>query len=180
MKTTGIGARGKEYPVPSKTGTKISNIIRTGIMLKKDKDNNQAEIEENKKLLIPHAENLAGLCGQKSVRFKCSFGLADIKFSDSIKFLKKDITKIKNILGPLFEQMFSKEITYAVNVADIPEIKKILGKNYERLVSEQENFKHKPKIRDMLADGDNPTGKKLRKFIYIEQSKPSVAFTGVE
>ena len=176
MSVVGIGARKKEFDVPTKNAQKISRIIRDGLRLKGLLETIKQEIEQNNQLLIPHAENFAGIAGQKSVAFRSGDGMAEVKFSDSISYSEKDMQKVKNILGPLFDQAFSRETSYAVNMIDIPEIEKLLGKDYDRLISEQTSHKHKKKLRDMLADGDSKISKKLREVIFIEPKKPSVVF----
>ena len=175
----GLGARKKEFEVPTKNARKIAPLIKNGIHLKQQLGLIKIGIEENNKLLIPHAENLAGLSGQKKVGFKSHDGMVEITFSESLIYDEKDIPKLKKILGPLFEQVFSRETTYAVNVIDIPEIKKMLGKKYDSLIKEQTIHKHKQKLRDMLSDGDSETAGKLRNIITIEPKNPAIKFETV-
>ena len=172
----GIGARNKEFEIPTKNARKISPIISKGVKLIQQLEAIRQEIEKNNQLLIPHAENLAGLSGQKKVGFKSPDGIVSVTFSDSLLYSEKDIPKIKAILGPLFDQVFSAETTYAVNMVDIPEIRKLLGKNYETLIKEQTSHKHKTKLRDMLSNGDSETSKALRDVVTIEAKKPAVKF----
>jgi len=175
----GIGAQKKEIEVPNKNAQKIVRIIRDGLRLKELIEATKQDIEKNNQLLIPHAENLAGISGQKSVAFRSQDGTVEVKFTDGIKYQKKDIPKIQGILGPLFDQAFSRDTTYAVNVIDIPEIKKLLGKKYDSLVKEQTIYSHRNKIRDMLSDGDSKVSRELRKVIFIEPKKPSIRFDKV-
>ena len=176
MTVIGIGARKKEFEVPPKNGRKIGQIIRKGVLLKQQLETTKQEIEKNNQLLIPHAENLAGMSGQKTVAFKDHNGLVTVKFGDTILYEEKDIAKIKTILGPVFDTVFSRETSFAVNMTDIPEIQKLLGKNYEKLIQEQTKHKHKTKLRGILSDGDSDVSKKLRDVISIEPKKPSVSF----
>jgi len=179
MTVVGIGARKKEFDIPTKTARKIAPIIKNGIHLKQQQGLIKLGLEENNRLLIPHAENLAGISGQKKIGFKSPDGMVEVTFSESLIYNEKDIPKLKKILGPLFEQVFSRETTYAVNVVDIPEIKELLGKKYESLIKEQSSHKHKPKLRDMLSDGDSETAKKLRDVITIEPKNPAVKYETV-
>ena len=175
----GIGARNKEFEIPTKNARKIGPCIKKGVQLIARAKTILNEIEENNKLLIPHAENLAGISGQKKVGFKSPDGIVSVIFSDSLLYEEKDIPKIKKILGPLFDQVFSAETTYAVNMVDIPEIRKLLGKDYETLIKEQTSHKHKTKLRDMLSNGDSETSKALREIVIIEAKKPAVKFETV-
>ena len=179
MTVIGIGAQKKEYEIPPKTGRKITQIIRKGVDLKQQLETTKQEIEKNNQLLIPHAEHLAGMSGQKTVSFKSHNGKVTVKFGDVIIYVEKEIPKIKEILGPLFDTFFSRETSFAVNLTDIPEIEKLLGKNFSRLIQEQTTHKHKTKIRTILSDGDSDVSKKLRDVISIEPKKPSVSFETV-
>jgi len=179
MTVVGIGARKKEFDIPTKNSRKIAQIIKEGVQLKKQLEEIKHQIEANNQRLIPHAENLAGISGQKTVSFKSHNGLVTVKFGDTIIYEEKDIPKIKGILGPLFDQAFSRETSFAVNITDIFEIKKLLGKNFEKLIKEQTTHKHKKNLRDLLSDGDNEISKKLRAVIMIEAGKPSISFETV-
>jgi len=179
MPVVGIGARKKEIDVPSKNAQKIVRIIRDGVRLKQLIEVTKQDIEKNNQLIIPHAENLAGISGQKSVGFRSQDGTVEVKFTDGINYQQKDMPKIQGILGPLFDQAFTRETTYALNLIDIPEIKKLLGKKYDMLVKEQTIYSHKNKIRDMLSDGDSETSRELRKVIFIEPKKPLIRFDKV-
>lgn len=176
MSAVGIGLRAKEIDIPAKTSQKVDRIIRAGVALRKRLNEVQQAIEANNLLIIPHAENMAGISGQKKVGFQSKEGFVEIRFSDNIVYRESDMTKIKVILGPVFDQAFSRETAYALNLTDIPEIKRLLGKNYDQLVKEQTIHKHKKKLRDMLCDGDSETSKKLREVILIEPNKPSITF----
>ena len=176
MSAVGIGLRAKEFEIPAKNSQKIDRIIKAGVALRKRLGEVQQAIEANNQLIIPHAENLAGISGQKKVGFQSKEGFVEIRFSDNIVYRESEMTKIKGILGPVFDQAFSRETVYALNLTDIPEIKRLLGKNYDQLVREQTIHKHKKKLRDMLSDGDSETSKKLREIILIEPNKPSITF----
>jgi hypothetical protein len=172
----GIGARKKEYPVPTNNARKIAAIIADGIRLQEQLAQIKAEIEKNSQLLIPHAEHLSGLSDQKTVMFRSEDGQATVKFGDQLIYSEKEVAKAEKILGPLFDQAFSRETSFAVSILDIPEIEKKLGKDFDRLVKKQTTHKHKPKLRELLADGDSQIGMKLREVIVIEATKPSVKF----
>ena len=176
MSAVGIGFRGKELEIPKKNSQKIDRIIRAGVALKKRLAEVQAAIDRNNELIIPHAENLAAISGQKKVAFTSREGYVEVRFSDSIVYNEKDMKKIKELLGPIFDQAFSRETVYALNLTDIPEVKRLLGKDYEKLVKEQTWHKHKKYLRDMLTDGDSEVGKKLREVILISPNKPSITF----
>ena len=175
----GLGLRKQEVPIPKKNADRIGRIIRDGVRLRTQLETIKQAIEKNNELLIPHAENLAGVSGQKSVAFKSDIGIVEVKFSDAIKYLEKDMPKIKEILGPLFDQVFSTETTYAVNMTSIPELKKILKKKYDELIKEQDRYSHKKKLRDLLCDGDSEMTAELRKHVYLEPGKPTISFTEV-
>ena len=179
MTVVGIGAQKKEFDIPTKNARKIAQIIQEGVRLKKQSDEIKQQIEANIQQIIPHAENFASISGQKTVSFKSNNGLVTVKFGDTVLYEEKDIPKLKGILGPLFDQAFSRETLFAMNLTDIPEIQKLLGKNFERLIKEQSSYKHKPKLRGLLSDGDSKLSKELRKVIMIEAKKPSVSFETV-
>ncbi|MBA7533149.1 hypothetical protein ES705_25384 [subsurface metagenome] len=174
-----IGTRNKEIEIPSKNANKIARIIKEGLKLKNLSDDLKQEIEKNKLLLIPHAENAMGLTSQKKVIFKCQEGTAEITFSDAVKYLEKDMVKFRKILGPLFDQAFTTDTSYAVSVANIPELKAALGKKYDTLIKEQTTHTHRKKLRDMLSDGDSETSKKLRGLVLIEDKKPTISYKNV-
>ena len=180
MSTVGIGARQKEIPVPTQNGRKIAELIREGIKLQIQIGILKGQLEENNKLLIPHAEHLAAMSDQKTVGFKAPTGKVTITFGDLINYAEKDMPKIKKILGPLFDKAFSTLVTYDVNAEDIPDIKKLLGKEYERLIAEQPIYTHTKELRNLLSDGDSKVGEKLRDVIIIEQARPKVKYETVK
>jgi len=174
-----IGARNKKIEVPTKNANKIAILIKKGLKLLSTIDELKAEIENNNQLLIPHAENAMGITGQKKIVFTSDIGTAEITFSDAILYDEKNMEKFKKILGPLFDQAFTTDTGYAVNVVDIPELKKALGNKYETLIKEQTTHKHRQQLRDMLSDGDSETAKKLRELVLIENKKPSITYKNV-
>jgi hypothetical protein len=176
MNVVGIGARKKKFDVPTKNARKIAEIIRDGVKFMKNLEVIKGKIEETKQRIIPYAENLAGISGQKTVAFKSVDGQVKVVFGDQIIYKEKDIMKIKAILGPLFDTAFTCTTTFAVNLVDIPEIKKKLGKDFDRLIQEQKTHKHKQKLRDLLSDGDSEVSKQLREVILIEAKSPSITF----
>jgi len=176
MSAVGIGLRAKEIDIPKKNSQKIDRIIKDGVRLKKHLEDTKQEVERNNQLLIPHAENLAGISGQKTVGFQSPHGSVKVTFGDKIVYRESDMPKIKGILGPVFDQVFTRETTYAVSISEIPEIKRLLGKMYDTLIKEQDSHSHKKKIRDILSDGDSEVSKKLRKIVLIAPNKPSIVF----
>jgi len=177
--TVGLGLRKQEIPIPKKNADKIGRIIRDGIRLRQQLETIKQAIEANNQRLIPYADNLVAISGQKSVAFKSDAGIVEVKFGDVIKYFEKDMPKIKTVLGPLFDQAFSTETSYAVNITSIPELKIRLGKKYDELIKEQATYSHKKKLRDMICDGDSELTKELRKLVFIEAKKPSISFTWV-
>jgi len=175
----GIGARKKEFPVPTNNARKIAKIISDGLRLQDQLAKIKVSIEENIKLIIPHAENLAAMADQKTVIFRAEDGQVKVGFGDQLLYGEKEVLKAEKILGPSFDQVFSRETSFAVSVLDIHEIEKKLGKDFDRLVKRQTAYKHKPKLRDLLADADSPVGQKLREVIRLEATRPTVKFEKV-
>ena len=169
----------KELEIPGKNRLRIAQIIKRGIQLKKSMEGVRQNIEKNNQSLIPHAENLAEKTGLKSAVFKGIEGTVTVKFTETIRYEEKDIGTVKEILGPIFTQMFHEIPSFAVNPENIPEIKKLLGKNFDRLVHIQATCKHTKALIDILSDGDSEVSRKLRDFVFIEPRKPSVSYDPV-
>lgn len=174
-----IGFRNREIDIPTKNADKIARLIKEGLKLKNLVEDLKQEIEKNNQLLIPHAENAMGVTGQKKVVFRSQDGTVEITFSDTVKFQEKDMEKFRKILGPLFDQAFITETSYAVSIANIPALKAALGKKYDTLIKEQTTHKHRQKLRNMLSDGDSETSKKLRDLVIIEDRKPTISYRNV-
>lgn len=176
---TALGMRKKELEVPKKNGKRIERIIKRGIVLKQRFEDIKQQIEQNNQALLPHAENLTMKTGLKSAVFKSIDGMVTVKFSDSVVYDDKDMKTIREILGPLFIQMFHEVPKFAVNTEDIPEIMKRLGKDSKRLIQVQATFKHTKELLSILSDGDSDLSRKLRDYIFIEPKKPSITFENV-
>lgn len=174
-----VGVRKKELSVPAKNGSRIARIIKRGLQLKQRLEETRQSIEKNNQILLPHAENLTAKTGLKSAVFKGDEGMVTVKFSESISYDEKDMAAIKEILGPIFTQMFHEVPSFAVNPEDIPEIMKRLGKDFNRLVKVQTTHKHTKSLLDILSDGDSEIAKKLRVHIMIEANKPSVSYESI-
>ena len=174
-----IGTRNSEIDIPSKNADKIARLIKAGLKLKNLIEDLKQEIEKNNLNLIPHAENAMGITGQKKVIFRSQDGTVEITFSDTIKYQEKDMGKFRKVLGPLFDQAFTTDTSYAVSIVNIPELKAALGKKYDTLIKEQTTHKHRQKLRNMLSDGDSETSKKLRELVLIESKKPAISYKNV-
>jgi len=166
----------KEVDVLRKDDRAIISIIKKGIALKSRLETIKQEIQGNNDRLLPFAEELSETTGMKNAVFKSVDGKVTVKFSDSINYNEKAMGTIREILGPQFGRLFTRETSYILNIEDIPEVKKRLGKNFEHLVREESVHKHTKLIRDFLSDGDDETSKELRKFVSIEPRKPAVNF----
>ena len=174
-----VGTRKKELPVPQKNGNRITGIIKRGLQLKRRLEETKQNIEKNNQILLPHAENLTVKTGLKSAVFKSEEGMVTVKFSASILWDEKDMAAVKEILGPIFTQMFHEVPSFAVNPEDIPEIMKRLGRDFNRLVKVQTVHKHTKSLVNLISDGDSEIAKKLRTHIMIEAKKPSVSYESI-
>lgn len=169
--------RGKKEEVMSPKHVKaIMPLIRRAIAIMKKTAALKTELLEVNARLLPWAEELREVTKLTFSTFRSEAGNATVKFSESICWDDKDLPRIKAAAGPLFSQLFDEEVSFAVNTECVPEFEKRLGADFGRLVARQSRYKHKAALRDILCDGDNQTGKKLRKYIQIVPGKPSFSY----
>jgi hypothetical protein len=175
-----VGKQKKEVDVAEQNGNRLERIIKKGLQLKERLDKIKVEIEKNNQLIIPHAEHLIEKTGLKSATFKSADGMVTVKFTESISYEDKDMQTIKEILGPIYTQMFHEVPSFAVNPGSIPEIQKMLGKDFGRLVQVQATYSHTKNLLDILADGDSEVARKLRDFVQIVVKKPTITYETVK
>lgn len=166
----------KETPLDPKQSGRIRPLIRNGVKLKKQGETAKGKLEQNNARLLPYAEDLRETTGLSTATFKSPDGTVTVRFTDAITFDEADIPKIKGILGPRFDRIFTSTPFCAVNETDIPEIKKKLGKDFDRLIAVETSFSHTKELRELLCDADDPLGKRLRKYVNVQAKKPVFSY----
>lgn len=177
MTTVAVYARKREEEIEDpRKAAKIRGLIRQALALKRKMETAQAKLAETNAALLPFAEDLRTITGLQTATFKADEGTVVVKFAEKIGYDTKDMAKIREVLGPVFAQVFHVVPSFAVAPESIPEIKKKLGADFDRLVKVQETYKHTDALKAYVTDGDSAIGKQLREYVTIEPCKPSFSY----
>lgn len=106
-----------------------------------------------------------------------------VTITQAISDLKEELKEIKAAIDPYFpaEKTTEELVTdsgmavrkvsnsWGIDEANLGEITKILGASYLEFVSENIDYKPRPKLRKLVLDADSEIGNRLRSYVHVEQ-----------